>query len=522
MRMLSSRYLAVTLFLLCCSLTWFGTASSRPAAIEKHAMQEFYCHHDHVIGTSLDLWLTAADAAVADKAEQVVLDEIERLRRIFSTYDDGSEISRLNRTLEPMKVSAEMIDVLRQYETWLERSHGAFSGQLGELVKVWQAAEKSQREPEAAALSQIVHQIRRPGWTIDDVNKTVTRLTDQPLNLNSVAKGFIIGKAGELARGKVPALAGILLNLGGDMYLWGQDQAGRRGFDLGVQDPHRPEDNAPILARLRLQDAAIATSGGYQRFYTIQGQRHSHIFDPRTGKSATGPASATVIARDNVTANALATTLCVLSPEEGLKLAADTPGTECLLVTADGQQLRSPGFARFELPLVASLDKGDKKEEKPAKKEPQAWPDGFHVNLTVTLPSISSSRYRRPYVAIWVENADAKPVRTITVWGTNSRYWKDLPQWWKFARNDNALVTSVTRATRSPGKYQLVWDGKNDKGAALPQGTYAIFVEVHREHGRLTRQTGKLVCGPDSANLTLDANAETGATIIEYAKKKQP
>src|SRR5471032_2240388 len=117
---------------------------------------------------------------------------------------------------------------------------------------------------------------------------------------------------------------------------------------IGVQDPHHPEDNATPLAVVRLANAAIATSGGYERYYTINGQRHSHIFDPRTGRSANGAASATVIARDNVTANALATTLCVLTPEEGLRLVAATPGVECLLVTKDGKQMRSAGFALLE------------------------------------------------------------------------------------------------------------------------------------------------------------------------------
>jgi thiamine biosynthesis lipoprotein ApbE len=544
MKSQTRRRLAIALFLLCGSFSWIVVASHRPAFSGNISPTEFYFHHDHVIGTSLDLWVTASEESAADAAEQTILGEIERLRRIFSTYDPQSEISRVNRTQDPVAVSPEMIEVLRQYESWQDRSHGAFNGQLGKLVSVWQTAEKTQQEPDAATLRRIVYQICQPGWRIDEANLTVTRLTDQPLNLNSIAKGYIIGKAGALARERVPSMTGLLLNLGGDMYSWGQNQQGRPGWDIGVQDPHHPEDNAPVLARVRLRDSAIATSGGYERFYTVQGKRHSHIFDPRSGQSATGSASATVIAKDNVTANALATTLCVLTPEEGLRLIGSLPGVECFLVAADGRQLRSPGFAAFELPLirrevsVAAQDKGDKKDDKKPeqkddkkpeqkddkkpeqKDEKKAWPDAFEASISVTLPNIAAVKYRRPYVAIWVANADAKPVRTVAVWGNNARYFKDLPEWWKFARNDNNLVQAVTRATRAPGKYSLVWDGKDDKGNALPQGTYTIFVEVHREHGKLVRQTGKLVCGPEPTQLTLDANAETGATIVEYRKKK--
>src|ERR1700722_4750355 len=118
MRNHSPRSLAVALFVLCCTFTWFVVASNRPTVPDKSTAAEFYFHHDHVIGTSLDLWLIAPDETAAEKAEKAMLDEIERLRRIFSTFDDQSEISRLNRTQGPLAVSTEMIEVLRQYEIW--------------------------------------------------------------------------------------------------------------------------------------------------------------------------------------------------------------------------------------------------------------------------------------------------------------------------------------------------------------------------------------------------------------------
>ena len=489
------------------TLTGLVVASQRDPGPVRPA-NEFYFHHDHIIGTSLDIWVTTHDEAVANLTERAILDEIERLRRVFSTYDPDSVVSRLNRTRASMTVSDDMIAVLRQYEFWQSRSRGAFNGQLGDLVRVWKDAEKSQREPDAAELSRIVHQLRKPGWRIDEGTRTVTRLTDQALNLNSIAKGYIIQKAADAARAKVPSLQGLLVNLGGDMAVFGDEV-------LGIQDPHYPEDNAAPIAIVRLNDGAIATSGGYERFYTINGKRHSHIFDPRTGRSADGAASATVIAADNVTANALATTLCVLTPDEGLRLIAATPGAECLLIAKDGRRVRSPGFAAFEIP-VAVQDKDKKEKPRPA----DAWPDGYQVNMTLTIPNVAAMRYRRPYVAVWVENADAKPVRTVTVWGNNPKWIKDLPQWWKFAKNDSALVKAVTRATRPPGKYTITWDGKDDKGDWLPRGTYTVFVEVHREHGKLVRQTGKLTCGTEPASIKLEKNVETGETVIEYAKKK--
>ncbi len=497
-----------TILLCSASFVWFSLAANRGSS-QNENQTEFYFHHDHIIGTSLDVWVTASNEADAELAETAILNEIERLRKIFSLYDDASELSRLNRTGEPMAVSPEMLEVLRLYEHHQERSHGAFNGQLGKVVQAWKEAERTQRLPEDATLSRLANEIRTRGWRIDEANRTVTRISDQAMNLNAIAKGFIIQKAGAAAIAKVESMTGMLLNLGGDMFTWGA------GDTVGVQDPRHPQDNSPMIAHVRLRNQAIATSGGYERYYTINGQRYSHLFDPRTARPANAALSATVVARDNVTANALATTLCVLTPEQGLRLIDDTPGAACLLVLKDGTLVRSAGFAAIESPLPAVVAVQDKEEKA------NAWPEGYQVNFTITLPTIVAKKYRRPYVALWLENSDGKPVRTVTVWGNNPKWIKDLPQWWKFAKNDGALVKSVSRATRVPGKYTVVWDGKDDKGAALPQGTYTVWVEVHREHGKLVRQTGKLICGPEPASLTLAANAETGATLVEYSKKKQ-
>src|SRR6516165_6002792 len=122
-------------FLLCGGFTWLVLASHQDA-FRKNVAVEFYFHHDHIIGTSLDIWITTTDEASAESAERAMLDEIERLRRIFSTYDPDSEICRLNGTREPMVASTEMIEVLKHYEIFQARSHGAFSGQLGDLVRI--------------------------------------------------------------------------------------------------------------------------------------------------------------------------------------------------------------------------------------------------------------------------------------------------------------------------------------------------------------------------------------------------
>ena len=113
-----------------------------------------------------------------------------------------------------------------------------------------------------------------------------------------------------------------------------------------VADPAMPYDNAPPMARLVLQNAAVATSG--------MSARGAHLIDARTGQPARLAAAATVVARDTVTANALATTLCIAEADEGLSMAEQARGAEALHISPEGIEQRTSGFVRWSARAHAS------------------------------------------------------------------------------------------------------------------------------------------------------------------------
>lgn len=507
------------IFVACVAATLFRGPADEPG--------KFRFHHDNILGTSLDLQVACDDAQLAGTVDTAILDEIERLRKILSTYDPASEISKLNTTNAPMVCSQDLIDVLTFYDWWTAKSGGAYNGHLGELIQVWKAAETAGTPPDAATLKQIVATLAQPGWAIDPKAKTVQRLTPQPLNVNSLGKGYIISKAIVAARAKAPAARGILLNIGGDIYASGVQSPGTPWL-ISVTDSMHSADNAPPLTQVRLNDHAVSTSAAYERGYTIGGKRYSHIFDPRTGLPAAGIASATVIAGNSANSNAMATMLCVLRPEEGLALVKQIAGAECLLVTADGRQLRSAHFASYEVqqPVAATPPPAPQAPaQAAAPAAPGMWPSGYMVTLGITLKppthySIDVSRVRNkdrnPYVAAWVEDANGKRVRTIAVWGNNKKFVPDLSEWWKVSKLDAAWAATVTRATRQPGHYKLEWDGTDDKNNPLPAGTYTIYLEVNREFGDHKTQSGKIVCGTTASQGTIPASTEADATDLAY------
>jgi hypothetical protein len=361
-------------------------------------------------------------------------------------------------------------------------------------------------------LQGIVRGLSQPAWRLDRVAGTAMRLPGGGLTVDSLGKGYILSKAAVAVRAKVPAVQAFEINIGGDIFASGS------GWVVGVADPKHSADNAPPLTRVRLGDRAISTSAAYERGYTVGGKRYSHIFDPRTGQPAAGVASATVVAANNANANALATTLCVLKPEEGLALVAQIPDAECLIVTEDGRHLRSAHFAALEVAPAAG--------ETPAVAPTVAgggWPAGFQVTLALTLKTPDSDRkVKRPYVAVWVETAEGKRVRTVAVWGKQRKYLPDLSNWWKVAKADEEWAQSITRATRAAGQHRLVWDGLDDVGKPLPPGTYTLFLEVNREHGTHATSSGKIVCEKMPAKGTIPAGSEFEAAEISFGPATTP
>ncbi|MFO7622549.1 MAG: DUF2271 domain-containing protein, partial [Bacteroidales bacterium] len=127
----------------------------------------------------------------------------------------------------------------------------------------------------------------------------------------------------------------------------------------------------------------------------------------------------------------------------------------------------------------------------------------------------------RPYVAIWVENEKAEPVRTIALWFNNYKWLPDLRRW--YSKNlektqEAEYIDAITGATRPAGKYTIIWNGKDDHGKLPDHGSYTIYIEVVRERGtyQLIRQQFELNDIPQ--RFDLPAGTEVSSATMEYRK----
>lgn len=106
------------------------------------------------------------------------------------------------------------------------------------------------------------------------------------------------------------------------------------------------------------------------------------------------------------------------------------------------------------------------------------------VRVEVEIPQLQVATYHKPYLAIWIENTQRKGVKTVAVWYEQDEWLKDLRQWWRrLGRAERARYDAVTGATRKPGVYTFVWNGRNQLGNQVPDGTYVICIEAAREAG---------------------------------------
>jgi thiamine biosynthesis lipoprotein len=394
------------------------------------------------------------------------------------------------------------------------------------LIKVWQRAANENRLPTKAEREIAIKHANEMHWHLNAEEKTATHVSTSPLSFNAIAKGYIVEAACNAALQNEKGVRGLIINLGGDLRVCGDAVK-----TIAVADPTNAAENAPAIAKIFVNNMAVATSGNYRRGWQIGDKWYSHILDPRNGLPVENIVSATVIAKSSTTADALATICNVLPPHESIALV-ESQNAACLLIARDGQQFKSAGWEQFEQPqlfrFAAAVAEEDPKKNAEKKDEKKAASELLELEVKIELSRPAGAQYRRPYVAVWLEDADEFPVRTGLLFmmtkGNGSRWHRDLLRWYRQDNvrrlaDDTKLIETTSSASRGPGEYRAVFDGLDDNGKPLKPGKYMLFVEVAREHGtyQIIRQPLELGTKPIETT-QMKSNVEIKSASFEYRK----
>ncbi len=476
---------------------------------------EFRFHHENVLGTSLEMRVATDSLHIANAVEQCALAEIDRLSEIYSGYSKTSELAGVLQQPvgRPLQLSAELAELLRQCETWRKSSRGAFNPAVELFSRRWKLASEQDEPPSPIELANLAAKANSAIFTLAADSTDATRNSELPLNINAIAKGTILDKVVAKVVREHVGLKGLAVDIGGDIRV-----AGDISQSVEIADPLHDSIGASTRQTVLLRQCGIATSGVSERYLLVNGRRVSHILDPRTGEPCSHVLSATVVAPSAETADVLATVCCVMSIEESLAYIDSFENAACLLIDRRGREFRSTAWTQqpplkfISTPLT---------QERVSKHQ-------FKVNFEIA-KSDQGGRYRRPYVAVWVEDHEGFPVKTLSLFlMTNNpgpRWHRDLRRWYSSEQmralvDKTKLIGVISKPTRNPGEYHVEWDGTDDNGKPLSDGKYTLYIEAAREHGSYQLIKHPFEIGGEAFTKELKGNVEIKAATLEYQPSK--
>jgi FAD:protein FMN transferase len=298
---------------------------------------------DGIMGTRITVELWAEDPAKADQAIDAVLDEMRHIDDSMSTYKPTSEVSQVNDKAAngPMHISKELFDLLTTAKEYSVITDGAFDITYASVGYLYDF--RKHRRPDEEQIAKALPAIDYRHVILDAKNQTVYfSQKGVRIDLGGIAKGYSVDRGIDVLKslGYTRAYVGA----GGDSRIIG-DRFGKP-WVVGIRDPRKGEGN--VIARIPLVDAAISTSGDYERFFEEKGVRYHHIIDPHTGHSASKVRSATVIGPYATRTDGLSKTAFVLGPEKAMEIYNRLDDIDAIIVKLDGTVVYSKGMQRAE------------------------------------------------------------------------------------------------------------------------------------------------------------------------------
>lgn len=287
-------------------------------------------------------------AALKAEVEQ----QLREVNRQMSHYQPDSELSRFNRAPAnvPFKVSPEFASVVRFTLELCRRSEGALDPTLGPVINLWGFGEQTTNRavPSEADLRAALN---RTGWkklSVTPHGELFKSSADLNINLSAVAKGFGVDQMALVLQRH--GYTNFYASIAGEVRVMGHNPRGTP-WRIGISAPvSNWREDGPMAAVAALSDQAISTSGDYQKFFfDAKGRRLCHIFDARSGWPVQhNVGGVSVVAQDNLTADALSTVLFVLGPEAGARfIDSYTNAAAIFIVREAGGNFRQIPTARF-------------------------------------------------------------------------------------------------------------------------------------------------------------------------------
>ena len=259
-----------------------------------------------------------------------MIEEIRRIEKLLTTYNEESETSLINRYagIRPVKVSSETFGIIERSIRISNLTQGAFDISYGSVDKrLWNFDTSMQSLPDRAIAKKMVRLINYRNILLNKEKNTVfLKEKGMRIGFGGIGKGYAAERAKVMMKSN-GAASGIV-NASGDLTTWGLQPNGKP-WTIGVSNPNL---SGKVFSYMDISNMAVATSGNYEKFVMINGKRYSHTIDPRTGMPVTGIKSVTIITTNAEIADAMTTPVMIMGKEAGLDMINQIKDMEAILV----------------------------------------------------------------------------------------------------------------------------------------------------------------------------------------------
>lgn len=301
-------------------------ASARPATrvealVKASAHSKDYTYTQIHMAMPIKITVWTPDERLARTSAKAAFKRVAELDKIFSDYDPESELRQLtswpgpNDTDESVplrrRVSPELARVVAHAKDLYKRSAGAFDPTAGPIIRLWRQARKDMTLPDDKAIQQALNRVDMSAIEVNAEKSEIrVRRSDIQLDLGAIAKGFIADEAIRTIRSY--GINAACVEAGGDFVL-SDAPPGKRGWEIDI----------PFRGKTLVKNCGVSVSGDTSQFVVIDSIRYSHVVDPRTGNALTNRRMTVVIAPTGIQSDSLATTGCIMEPDEFMKMISE-------------------------------------------------------------------------------------------------------------------------------------------------------------------------------------------------------
>jgi thiamine biosynthesis lipoprotein len=283
-----------------------------------------------LMGNRFELTVVAHVEDWAYEMIELGVNEIRRIEKILTTFSEDSETALINKNagLAPVQVSREVFDLIERSVRISDITQGAFDITYGGIDKsLWNFDQHMKTLPPVNKAKKMIRLINYRNIELNREACTVyLKEKGMRIGFGGIGKGY----AAEMAK-KIMQQHGVesgIVNASGDLAAWGKQPNGQP-WTVGIVHPDHKDQP---FSYMNISDMAVATSGNYEKFITINGKKYSHTINPRTGLPVTGIKSVTVFSPNAEICDAMATPIMIMGTGPGLNLVNQLKQVECVII----------------------------------------------------------------------------------------------------------------------------------------------------------------------------------------------